>query len=403
MITFKTVRKKLILSYDFSDSLSNFDWVRRDLEESGDVLIKKTFAFSKDDLYKGRLGNDEDFDNLMNDIKPVNFVLGNLENEYFKIKNDVILHKMNLYIHKDLELSRKYFIAENDVSIFRKIEELITEDIYIGGNHPNAISEIQLKAIIKDFPNSYEKKKYAQARLSTVIKEYFETTKDAQSSFDKYLKKKVTRKGENLLKTFKDIELLKYQAILSKLKIMLAQENTYSENQWQDEIIQIIRLLYPKYIFVFKEVKISADDIRDKFLDILLVDSNGNIDILEIKKPFENAIMTKSVYRDNYIPLKELAGTVMQIEKYIYYLNRAGIAGERKLTQKYRDMLPQDFNLKITNPGGIIIMGRENKLSPEQKQDFEVVKRKYKNVVDIITYDDLLKRLEFTIQQIKTL
>lgn len=403
MITFKIVGKKLILSYDFTDSLSNFDWVRRDLEESGSVLIKKTFAFSKNDIYHRRLLDEGDYDNLMNDIKPVNFVLANLEREYFKVKKDILLYKVNLYLHEDLELNRKYFIAENDVSIFKKIEELITEDIYIGGTHPDAISEIQLKDIIREFPNSYEKKKYAEARVSTVIKEYFQTTKDAQLSFDKYLKKKVTRKGENLLKTFKDIELLKYKTILDKLKVMLTQENTYDETQWQDEIIQIIRLLYPKYIFVFKEVKISADDIRDKFLDILLVDSNGNVDIIEIKKPFENAIMTKSVYRGNYIPLKELAGTVMQIEKYIYYLNRSGAAGERRLTQKYKDSLPQDFNIKITNPGGIIIMGRENKLNPEQKQDFEVVKRKYKNVVDIITYDDLIKRLEFTIEQIRTL
>ncbi len=46
-------------------------------------------------------------------------------------------------------------------------------------------------------------------------------------------------------------------------------------------------------------------------------------------------------------------------------------------------------------------MGRENDLSIEQKKDFEVVKRKYKNVIDIISYDDLLNRLKFTIEQIK--
>ena len=46
-------------------------------------------------------------------------------------------------------------------------------------------------------------------------------------------------------------------------------------------------------------------------------------------------------------------------------------------------------------------MGREKGLSTEQLQDFEIVKRKYKNVVDIITYDDLLNRLGCIINQLK--
>lgn len=70
---------------------------------------------------------------------------------------------------------------------------------------------------------------------------------------------------------------------------MLESKNSYSENQWQEEILQIILLLYPKYFLVFKEAPIKAGydkekNIRDeKFIDILLVDSDGNIDIIEIK------------------------------------------------------------------------------------------------------------------------
>ncbi|MDE3183201.1 MAG: DUF4263 domain-containing protein [Bacteroidota bacterium] len=185
---------------------------------------------------------------------------------------------------------------------------------------------------------------------------------------------------------------------------MLKDENQYNEHQWQEEILQIILLLYPKYIFAFKSVPIQAklaDGIRDKQLDFLLVDSNGYVDVIEIKKPFENAIMTKGVYRENYIPLRELSGTVMQIEKYIYYLNRWSLEGEKFLSTKYKTQLPEGFDIKIANPSGVIIMGRENNLSPGQKDDFEVVKRKYKNIVDIITYDNLLERLQFTIEQIR--
>lgn len=182
---------------------------------------------------------------------------------------------------------------------------------------------------------------------------------------------------------------------------MLSSENSYSENQWQNEILEIILLLYPKYILSFTSVFITIDSKKRRFLDFMLVDNNGNIDVIEIKKPFESSIMSNNFYGNNYIPHKDLTSTVMQLEKYIYHLNRWGVAGEKKLNDKYSDSLPEGLSIKITNPKGFIISGRENNLSPEQKSDFEVVKRKYKNVIDIITYDDLLQRLRFTIEQIK--
>ncbi len=45
----------------------------------------------------------------------------------------------------------------------------------------------------------------------------------------------------------------------------------------------------------------------------------------------------------------------MQIEKYIYNLNKWGINGEKQLTKKFEDDLPSGLKLKITNPKGIII------------------------------------------------
>src|SRR5690606_24630925 len=105
--------------------------------------------------------------------------------------------------------------------------------------------------------------------------------------------------------------------------------------------------------------------------------------------------------RDNHIPKRDLSGTVMQIEKYIFYLNKIGVHGENKLTKKYKDELPEGLEIKITNPNGIIIMGRDNNLDKKQLADFEIIKRKYKNIIDIFTYDDLLRRLEMTINQLK--
>ncbi|MBI5891895.1 MAG: DUF4263 domain-containing protein [Nitrosomonadales bacterium] len=181
---------------------------------------------------------------------------------------------------------------------------------------------------------------------------------------------------------------------------MLASEETYSEAAWQSEILQIVLLLNPKYIKAIQSAPVrDIDRGAMREIDILLIDASGNVDVIEIKKPFNKCIVTEGLHRDNHIPMRELSGSVMQVEKYIYYLNRWGADGEVALTEKYRDKLPQGFSIKITNPTGIIIMGRDNNLTEIQRRDFEVVKRKYKNIADIITFDDLLRRLEFAIKQ----
>lgn len=176
---------------------------------------------------------------------------------------------------------------------------------------------------------------------------------------------------------------------------MLENEITYSEKQWQKEILDIIQLIYPKYVKAFSEV--GFKDIyqnKTKRLDFLLVDTNGNIDIVEIKKPFNRSIVSHRKYRDNHIPLRELSGSVMQVEKYLFYLNKWSRKGEEELNRKFGTELPNGLEIKITNPSGMIIMGREKDLTPEQIWDFEIIKRQYKNVIDILTYDELVARLE---------
>jgi len=125
-----------------------------------------------------------------------------------------------------------------------------------------------------------------------------------------------------------------------------------------------------------------------------LIDASGYIDIVEIKKPQATCLMYQGLYRNNYVPIRELQGTVMQVENYILSLVKMGADGENKLNKKYSHFLNNQSKIKIINPKGIIIMGIEGKLNEKQKNDFEVVKRMYNNVIDIITYDEMLTRLE---------
>lgn len=59
------------------------------------------------------------------------------------------------------------------------------------------------------------------------------------------------------------------------------------------------------------------------------------------------------------------------------------------------------MEIRITNPRAMLIMGRDHNLSNNQLFDFELFKRKYADIIDIITYDDLLRRLEHIINHLR--
>lgn len=103
--------------------------------------------------------------------------------------------------------------------------------------------------------------------------------------------------------------------------------------------------------------------------------------------------LSRNTYRGNHTPRIELAGSVMQAEKYLFHLSKWGQVGELEIYKKRKSELPAGIELKITNPKALILLGRDNDFSGEQRFDFEIIRRKYANMIDIMTYDDLLRRL----------
>jgi len=69
--------------------------------------------------------------------------------------------------------------------------------------------------------------------------------------------------------------------------------------------------------------------VRYKYIDLALVDASGNIDVIELNKPFEDRLLSHSLYRGNSVPSKELAGSIMQAEKCLFHLSKSGVGGER--------------------------------------------------------------------------
>lgn len=81
--------------------------------------------------------------------------------------------------------------------------------------------------------------------------------------------------------------------------------------------------------------------------------------------------------------------------------------GEKKLSARYKDELPPGMTIRVTNPKAMIIIGRDRRiggsaaLAADQMFDLEVFKRKYANMMDIMTYDDLLRRLQNIIASLR--
>lgn len=175
---------------------------------------------------------------------------------------------------------------------------------------------------------------------------------------------------------------------------MLNRADSVSEQVWQEQIHGLLRLLYPKYIAGIREVVIKGVDRHDKRPDFLLVDANGYIDILEIKKPSVQLLTKQSSYRNNYVPVRDLAGAIQQIEKYVYCLNAWGKDGEKELQKQLSGKLPDTVTPKVVNPQGILLLGRSNHFNRQQKDDFELIKRQYKHIAEIMTYDDLIQRID---------
>lgn len=410
MLEFQSSSRNIVIKYQV-DFGSN-DWVWSDLKAEGEVRLRRTFNFIREDLIQEpELNQESDLARFS-----YRFVFAVADGDYFRIAGRKLGIENDVCIARGaVTWSHKLFVAAREISIFRRIAELIesTKTIYIGGDIDGAIPVQVFSEMLKKFPNSTELNHYASARIANVIGEYLDPHRDFRAQYERYLsrRKSIVRdlplRAENLIV----VEIEKFVLIRDTIRAWLSKEQR-TEEQWQKMLIAFLPLIFPKYIAVLQKVPVedhysTPGKATKRQIDIALVDVNGNLDVIEIKKPFDDVLLRKTRYRDNFVPTKDLSGTIMQVEKYLFHLSKWGIAGEAKLTSKFGSLLPPDMKIRITNPKGLVILGRDRKpdgsaaLEPSQIFDLEVIRRKYANVIDIITYDDLLRRLESIIASLQ--
>lgn len=390
-IGFEKQNNQLILCYT---PAMGFDEIIKRLDIEDVVQIKQTFFVTKDLLFDSTEAED-DFEETMR------FCVGTISEMYTKLDPVVFGTKHSFYIGNEIKLKPQMFTAYRNISILRKIDEVINRDFYIGGdweNH-NGISKETFENLLSKFPKTAELDKYAHMRIASIIKDYFPECDKYEAIYEKFIESKNSNyvtPTPVVSKYNVQIELEQFTVAYQELMDMLNRYEAIDEKQWQEKIHNILQLLYPKYICCAREIKYYGGK-NDKQPDFLLVDANGFVDILEIKKA-DVRVLTQ--YRNNYVATREISGAIQQIEKYIFCLNSSDKAKE-DVSKKLTEFLPEGVEVKIINPQGILLAGRSNEFNHEQQKDFELIKRQYKHVADIMTYDDLLFRLRNVINSLK--
>lgn len=381
--TFKKDKEKLKCIYQF-DGWVGFDLEKLNTEDG--IPIRRTFFINRDTKYK------------IIDDDTIEFVIGELDGEYYKLDKKVFHTNNIFYFQKDFKLKANYFFQLNKISILRKIDKVIANDLYIGGKVLNAIPEDIYINMIKNFPNTTECIKYQNMRIEFLCESYISPIKNNKQDYIDYVNKKdekITNVGLNINEKIVNSELFKYKYILSGLKVMLNESEKYSEDDWQMAIAKILMLLNSNYIGFLEKLRIPIEEEGEfREPDFLLVDASGFIDIIEIKKADNIQILNKREYRNNFIPSQELSGAIMQCNKYCFWLTQNRKNNEALISKKIKEKYGIDMNINIRSPKFTIILGRSIDFTERQKKDFKTIKNQYNNVNEILTYDDIIIKLE---------
>ena len=346
------------------------------------------------------------------------FKLGELTTDgYYNIAARILSSGHDVFIHQTVEITLSFFSAKVfNTRIVPIIDRMIDSPLVIGGQRDCAIPECEYIAMINKLPNTEELHRYAQSRIEGVLSEYYPQTQESSMKLANYIKHRYKRSEtiynhlhsqkipDEAISDIQEMDCAKMQFALDRMEELLAVADRYVERQWQGEIEKIILLLFPQYVAKVTHLQMpdTLDHKKYREIDIALISMTGCIDIVEIKRPEVYQLLSKnpiSSCRNNYIPSRKLSSAVMQAEKYLENLERWGRIGESKIRMKYK--LPA---IHIRQPRAILILGRDSELDCEQKMsDFEIIRRKFAHVLDIITYDGLTKRLQNAIMQIKGL
>lgn len=179
------------------------------------------------------------------------------------------------------------------------------------------------------------------------------------------------------------IDLIALNEAISRFEANL--RSNVSEADWGKYLQQYLFLLESKYIKVIPELNLSLATWRK--VDFGLIDSQGFLDIYEIKKPTAT-LLNNSTDRGNYYWHADMSKALVQAEKYLYSCERKAPDVAEAIKREY------GVDVKVIKPRAVLIAGHSDQLksNPSMEEDFRILRSSLKNV-EIILYDELYERL----------
>lgn len=392
MFRFEIIDNQLICTYEPDGPMTAIEEILKKIQ-TDTYHLKRVFNISKENVL--------DFCEFNQELR---FVLGNVENGYIKINKDILNTKHYIHFDEKIEIEEKYFIATKNISICKKILDLFKSDVYINCDidddniEPGHIDFNTFKKLVKMFPNSTELYKYSNSRISIILQDYLVQPQQYQQKLSQYIQKRQQLASQSISRLNNKIQLDMVSDALNTLSDMLKNNKAYSEHDWQIKIKDILCVIFPKYMYALREVNFGKQAGNKRKPDYTLIDSKGYIDVMEIKKPDDNQVMRKSKARNNYVPIKLFQDTIIQACKYIDVANKNCNKVKDNVSKKLNKDYPKNGltieDIHINNPKAIVLLGRCDKLTKQQRYDYELIKRQYKDVAEFMTYDDLLTRLK---------
>lgn len=181
----------------------------------------------------------------------------------------------------------------------------------------------------------------------------------------------------------KAVEIDSLKRLATEFKAELG--NQHPESWWQNYIQARILIMQQGYIRPVEKMNVAIGNT--KFPDFALVTHDNYLDILEIKKP-DTIILKEDKSRGNYHWDTEISRAIIQVENYLEHISNQAAQVRSFVKDTY------GLELKVVRPRGFILAGNSAEFSSQkQRDDFRLLSHGLKNVT-VITYDELLVRLE---------
>lgn len=205
------------------------------------------------------------------------------------------------------------------------------------------------------------------------------------------------REPKELLELSREIEVVTLDALIERLRDMLGKK--LKEGVWQEFFLDnsfVLRLAFSLPVMLFGD-QVSVGGSRfsgagGKVSDFAArAAATGNLSLIEIKTPDTRLLETTPYRGDLYAPTRELSGAVNQVLDQRYQLQKS-----ISLLKEASDI----WDIELYAIQCLVIAGRVPEGRAQQKS-LELF-RNGLTAVSIITFDELLGKLEHIVEMLKT-